>query len=311
MRAGDDVFSSLHCQRDAGGRGASIGGLTVQTGASRWRFVYTNKGVAAWIVARCFAPESRNPGVVGGGAFVTVTASALFDETAARARAEGRLILTEEESKAILQEQGVRVTIPTLATSADEAAAAAQSIGFPVVMKVSSREITHKSDVGGVRLDIGDAGSARTAFDEIMASAKAADPNATIDGVSVQAQAPGGGVEVIVGMTRDQQFGPVIMFGLGGIAVEVLQDVAFRIAPLTKRDAGAIIREIKGYQLLTGYRATQAVDLGALEGVIEAVSAFVSGTPDIAEMDLNPVLAYSDRSIAVDARIVLTADSDS
>ena len=240
-----------------------------------------------------------------------MTASALFDETAARARAEGRLILTEEESKAILQEQGVRVTIPTLATSAAEAAAAAQSIGFPVVMKVSSREITHKSDVGGVRLGIGDAGAARTAFDEIMASAKAAEPNATIDGVSVQAQAPGGGVEVIVGMTRDQQFGPVIMFGLGGIAVEVLQDVAFRIAPLTKRDAGAIIREIKGYQLLTGYRATQAVDLGALEGVIEAVSAFVSGTPDIAEMDLNPVLAYADGSIAVDARIVLTADSDS
>ena len=240
-----------------------------------------------------------------------MTASALFDETAARARAEGRLILTEEESKAILQEQGVRVTIPTLATSADEAAAAAQSIGFPVVMKVSSREITHKSDVGGVRLGITDAEAARAAYDEIVASAKAAEPNAVVDGVSVQAQAPGGGVEVIVGMTRDQQFGPVIMFGLGGIAVEVLQDVAFRIAPLTKRDAGAIIREIKGYQLLTGYRAMQAVDLGALEGVIEAVSAFVSETPDIAEMDLNPVLAYADGSVAVDARIVLTAESDS
>ena len=235
-----------------------------------------------------------------------MSASALFGETAARARAEGRLILTEEESKAILQEQGIRVTMPSPASSADEAAAAAESVGFPVVMKVSSREITHKSDVGGVRLGIADADAARAAFEEIVASATAAEPNAAIDGVTVQPQAPAGGVEVIVGMTRDRQFGPVIMFGLGGIAVEVLQDVAFRIAPLTKRDAGAIIREIKGYPLLTGHRATRVVDLGALEGVIEAVSAFVSETPGVAEMDLNPVLAYADGSIAVDARIVLT-----
>ena len=251
---------------------------------------------------------ARNWGVLGGGILVTTSASALFDETAARARAEGRLILTEEESKAILQEQGIRVTMPTPAASADEAASAAESIGFPVVMKVSSREITHKSDVGGVKLGIADADAARAAYDEIMTSAKAAEPNAAIDGVTVQSQAPGGGVEVIVGMTRDHQFGPVIMFGLGGIAVEVLQDVAFRIAPLTKRDAGAIVREIKGYPLLTGHRATQAVDLEALEGVIGAVSSFVSETSDVAEMDLNPVLAYADGTIAVDARIVLTAD---
>ena len=242
---------------------------------------------------------------------MTASTSALFDETAARARAEGRLILTEEESKAILQEQGIRVTMPTLATSADEAASAAESIGFPVVMKVSSREITHKSDVGGVKLGIADTDAARAAYDEIMTNAKAAEPSAAIDGVTVQSQAPGGGVEVIVGMTRDHQFGPVIMFGLGGIAVEVLQDVAFRIAPLTKRDAGAIIREIKGYPLLTGYRATQAVNLEALEGVIGAVSAFVSETSGVAEMDLNPVLAYADGTIAVDARIVLTAEADS
>lgn len=245
---------------------------------------------------------------IGGGVLVTASASALFDETSARARSEGRLILTEEESKAILQEQGIRVTMPTLASSADEAASAAESIGFPVVMKVSSREITHKSDVGGVKLGIADADAARATYDEIVASAKAAEPNAAIDGVTVQSQAPDGGVEVIVGMTRDQQFGPVLMFGLGGIAVEVLQDVAFRIAPLTKRDAGAIIREIKGYPLLTGHRATQAVDLEALEGVIGTVSAFVSETSGVAEMDLNPVLAYVDGTIAVDARIVLTAD---
>ncbi len=249
-------------------------------------------------------------GEYGGGVFVAVSGSALFGETASLARAEGRLILTEEESKRILQEQGISVTMPTLATTADEAVAAAQAIGFPVVMKVSSRQITHKSDVGGVQLGISSIDAVRTAYDEIMASTTASSPRAAVDGVSVQSQAPAGGVEVIIGMTRDHQFGPVIMFGLGGIAVEVLQDVAFRIAPLTKRDAAAIIREIKGYPLLTGHRAVQPVDLNALQGVIEVASAFVSEEADIAEMDLNPVLAYANGAVAVDARIVLTAQAD-
>ena len=241
---------------------------------------------------------------------MTALESALFAEIAARARAEGRLILTEEESKAILSEQGIRTTSPTLATSADQAATAAQGIGFPVVMKVASRDITHKSDVGGVRLGLSGADEARAAYVEIVASAKAAEPAASIDGVTVQPQAPGGGVEVIIGMTRDHQFGPVVMFGLGGIAVEVLEDVAFRIAPLTGRDARAIIREIKGFPLLTGHRSTRPVDLEALAGVIETVSAFVDATPQLAEMDLNPVLAYSDGAIAVDARMVLTSEAE-
>ena len=241
---------------------------------------------------------------------MTALESALFAEIAARARAEGRLILTEEESKAILSEQGIRTTSPTLATSADQAATTAQGIGFPVVMKVASRDITHKSDVGGVRLGLSGADEARAAYVEIVASAKAAEPAASIDGVTVQPQAPGGGVEVIIGMTRDHQFGPVVMFGLGGIAVEVLEDVAFRIAPLTGRDARAIIREIKGFPLLTGHRSTRPVDLEALAGVIETVSAFVDATPQLAEMDLNPVLAYSDGAIAVDARMVLTSEAE-
>ncbi len=241
---------------------------------------------------------------------MTALESALFAETAARARAEGRLILTEEESKAILSERGIRTTSPTLATSADQAATSAEDIGFPVVMKVASRDITHKSDVGGVRLGLSSADEARAAYVEIVASAKAAEPAASIDGVTVQPQAPGGGVEVIIGMTRDHQFGPVIMFGLGGIAVEILQDVAFRIAPLTKRDARAIIREVKGYPLLTGHRSTRPVNLEALAGVVETVSAFVDATPELAEMDLNPVLAYSDGAIAVDARMVLTSEAE-
>lgn len=231
-----------------------------------------------------------------------------FAETASRARAEGRSILTEEESKSLLQQNGVRVTETTLATSADEAASLAQGIGFPVVLKVASTEITHKSDVGGVRLGLGSADEVRAAYDEIIANAKANAPDAAVQGVTVQSMAPGGGVEVIVGMTRDPQFGPVLMFGLGGIAVEILQDVAFRIVPLTRLDAKAIIEEIKGYKLLTGYRNTQAVDLSSLEDLILKVSAFAEATPDLAEMDLNPVMAYSDGTIAVDARIILSTE---
>ncbi len=230
-----------------------------------------------------------------------------FTETAARARAEGRSILTEEESKALLSEHGVRVTETRLATSADEAASLAQGIGFPVVLKVASTQITHKSDVGGVRLSLASSDEVKQACDEIVASAKKNAPDASVQGVTVQPMAPSGGVEVIVGMTRDPQFGPVLMFGLGGIAVEILQDVAFRIAPLTTRDAREIVQEIKGYKLLTGYRNTQAVDLAALEELILKVSELADTTPELGEMDLNPVMAYADGVIAVDARIVLTS----
>ena len=201
------------------------------------------------------------------------------------------------------------MTLPPL-TSADEAAVLAQGIGFPVVLKVASTQVPHKSDVGGVRLSLASSDEVTRAYDEIIASAKEKAPDASVQVVTVQPMAPSGGVEVIVGMTRDPQFGPVLMFGLGGIAVEILQDVAFRIAPLTKRDAREIVQEIKGYKLLTGYRNTQAVDLAALEELILKVSDLADTTPELGEMDLNPVMAYADGVIAVDARIVLTSGEE-
>lgn len=222
----------------------------------------------------------------------------------AAARADGRTLLSEVESKQLLHDAGVRVTQARLATSADEAAAQAEEIGFPIVLKVISPDIAHKSDVGGVVLGLADGGAVREGYASMMAAVQAAAPDATIEGASVQQQAAPG-TEVIIGTTTDPQFGPVMMFGLGGILVEVLKDVAFRIVPLERRDARQMVREIQGYKVLEGVRGQPPADIDALEAMILQVSEFVSEHPEIAELDLNPVLAYPDGAIAVDARVVL------
>ena len=221
------------------------------------------------------------------------------------ARQAGRALLNEVESKQLLEEAQVATTAARLATSREEAVSFAQEIGFPVVLKVMSEDIPHKSDIGGVQLNITDAEAAGAAYDRIMESARAAQPEARIDGVSVQRQARPG-TEVIVGVAKDPQFGSVLMFGLGGVLVEVLKDVAFRIVPLEPRDAHEIVREIKGFPLLQGYRGSEPADLAALEQLILNVSSFVDRHPEIDELDLNPVFAYRDGAVAVDARIVLS-----
>jgi acyl-CoA synthetase (NDP forming) len=221
------------------------------------------------------------------------------------ARAAGRTLLNEVEAKELLAAAGVPVTTARLARSRDEAVAIARDTGFPAVLKVVSEDIPHKSDVGGVRLNLPDTEAVAAAYDGIMASAKQAQPDARIDGVSVQRQADAG-AEVIIGVTTDRQFGPVLMFGLGGVLVEVLKDVAFRIVPLQQRDAAEMVREIKGLPLLQGYRGAPPADLAALEDLLLKVSRFVEAHPDVAELDLNPVFAYPSGAIAVDARVVLT-----
>jgi acetyl-CoA synthetase (ADP-forming) len=228
-----------------------------------------------------------------------------MNDPIAAARAAGRTLLTEVESKQLLHEAGIPVTVSRLATNADEAASIASEIGFPVVLKVVSGDIAHKSDVGGVVLGLADAEAVKRGYDEMMTKVKAAAPNATIDGVAVQQMAKPG-TEVIIGTTTDPQFGPVMMFGLGGIFVEVLKDVAFRIVPLEARDAKQIVREIKGYPVLEGVRGQEGADLASLEKLILQVSEFVAQHPEVRELDLNPVLAYPDGAIAVDARVVLS-----
>ena len=230
-----------------------------------------------------------------------------MSDPTARARAEGRTLLTEVESKQLLHEAGVSVTEARLATSASEAAAAAQKMGFPVVLKIISGDIAHKSDVGGVVLDLQSAAAVRKAYSGMMKSVSEAAPDASVEGVSVQQMAQPG-TEVIIGTTTDPQFGPVMMFGLGGIFVEVLKDVAFRIVPLQRRDAKQLIREIDGYPVLEGVRGQPGADVKALEDMVLQVSKFVSKHPEIAELDLNPVIAYPDGAIAVDARVVLAEE---
>jgi acyl-CoA synthetase (NDP forming) len=191
------------------------------------------------------------------------------------------------------------------ASSANEAVASADSLGYPIALKIISPQITHKSDVGGVKLGLTDGDAVRAAYDAIVASVRAAEPAAVIEGVSVQHMAEPG-IEVIVGMTTDQQFGPVLMFGLGGVLVEVLKDVSFRIVPLEAKDAAQMVREIQGFPVLEGFRGQPAADLSALEGLILRLSSFIEEHPEIAELDLNPVFAYPKGAVAVDARVVLT-----
>ena len=223
----------------------------------------------------------------------------------ATARAEGRTLLNEVESKELLGSAGIPVVPTRFAGSADEAASIAAEVGFPVALKVVSPEITHKSDVGGVELNLADASAVREAYERIVTNAKRAAPAASVDGVSVQQMAKPG-TEVIVGLTTDPQFGPVMMFGLGGIMVEVLKDVAFRIVPLEPRDAKQMVREIKAFPVLEGIRGRAPADLDALERLILQVSSFAEMHPEVAEIDLNPVFAYPDGALAVDARIVIS-----
>ena len=225
----------------------------------------------------------------------------------ADARADGRTLLTEVESKQLLHDAGIAVTQAHLTTSADEAVAAAEEIGFPVVLKIVSSEIVHKSDVGGVALDLADADAVREGYETMIAKVSEAAPGAAIDGISVQQMAQSG-TEVIVGVTTDPQFGPVMMFGLGGIFVEVLKDVAFRIVPLEPRDAKQIVRDIRGYAVLEGVRGQAGADIDALEQLILQVSAFAWEHREVAELDLNPVIARPDGVLAVDARVVLAAE---
>jgi acetate---CoA ligase (ADP-forming) subunit beta len=221
-----------------------------------------------------------------------------------QAQQQGRTLLTETESKQILQDLGITTTLGRLATSEEEAIQAAEVIGFPVVLKVSSSDIVHKSDVGGVKLHLQNAADVRQAFRAIQQSVKAQAPEARMEGVAVQQMATPG-VEVIIGMTKDATFGPVLMFGLGGVMVELLKDVAFRIVPITQRDADEMMHDIQGFPLLAGYRGATPADLTALQNILLKLSVFVEHTPEIKEIDLNPVYAYAQGALAVDARILL------
>jgi len=221
-------------------------------------------------------------------------------------RREGRLALGEMEAREVLAAYGLTLPDYRLATTAEEAAQYGEEIGFPVVMKIVSPDILHKSDIGGVKLGVQDRQQAMDTFELMLLRAKRLMPRADLRGVSVQ-QMIRTGREVIVGSTRDPQFGPLVMFGLGGIYVEVLQDVTFRVAPFGKKHAGRMVAEIRTAGLLHGARGERPADMEAIEHVLLTVSQLVTDFPEIVEMDINPLKVGEpgQGAVAVDARIII------
>ncbi|MDP2497149.1 MAG: acetate--CoA ligase family protein [Candidatus Palauibacterales bacterium] len=230
------------------------------------------------------------------------------EDVIAGAVRDGREWLTEMEAFDLLECYGVPVARRGLARSADEAAAAAGEMGYPVVLKAVGPSIVHKTEVGGVELELETADEVREAFDRIVESVRDHEPEAALDGVLVQEMVTGGR-ETIVGSTEEPSFGPLVMFGLGGIYVEALRDVTFRIQPVTDVDAREMVRDIRGLPLLEGVRGAESVDLDRLAEVIQRVSQLVGEHREIQEMDINPFLAFpeADRCVAVDARVRLDA----
>ncbi len=228
-------------------------------------------------------------------------------ETIVQLWKEERRILTEFESKKFLKQAGIPVIETRLARTLKEAVLLSQKMGFPVALKIASPEIVHKSDSGGVRLSLNNTSEVRAAYREIIDGVQKKYPSASIQGVSVQKMAKPG-TEVIVGTSKDPQFGPVIMFGLGGIFVEVLKDVSFRIIPLSRKDSLEMIEEIKGYPLLQGYRGKESVDIPALTEIILKISRVMEENPEIKELELNTIMAYKKGALAVDGRIILESE---
>jgi len=224
-----------------------------------------------------------------------------------KVRAEGRDALTAPEGKRVCDAYGIPTPREGLATTADEAARIAEEIGGSVVAKIVSPDILHKTEAGGVIVGVSGADAARAAFDEIVANAKRYKENAAITGVQIQ-QLVGGGQEVIVGATTDGTFGKVVAFGLGGVLVEVLKDVTFRLAPLDAAEARSMVTGIQAAEVLQGARGAEPVDLDALATVIERVSLLVTDFPEISEFDLNPVFASASGATAADVRILLETE---
>ncbi len=211
-----------------------------------------------------------------------------------------QLVLTEFESKELLREIGIPVTAQKLTTSKEETISAAEDIGFPVVLKLMAEDIVHKSDTGAVKLNLISKEDVDKAYTELMQI-----PSQMEKKISVQKMADEPITELIIGMTTDPQFGPALMFGIGGILVELLEDVSFRIAPITEYDAKEMIHEIKGFPILDGYRGKPKADINAIIETLLIISDLVIEHEEINEMDLNPVFIYENGLICVDARIIL------
>jgi acyl-CoA synthetase (NDP forming) len=216
---------------------------------------------------------------------------------------EDRSILTYEESREVMKLAGFPLNKMLLAMDVDECLLRANEIEYPIVLKVVSEDVVHKSDSGGVKVGISSDEELRKAYDEMMVSVKNYYPKAIIQGFSVEQMVSG--VELLVGTSTDSQFGKMIALGIGGIFVEVYKDVSFKLIPITEQDVHDMLEEIQGRKMLEGYRGMPKVDVKELTSLMLKVSSLIDKFPQIQEMDLNPIVATSDGLKAIDARIIL------
>jgi len=223
-----------------------------------------------------------------------------------KAKKEKRSLL-ETEAKELLKEYGIPVPDFKLIKSEDEIARLAKEINFPIVMKIVSPDIIHKTDARGVKVGVKDEEEARMTYQEIISKAIKYNKKASISGVIAYTMVPQG-TEIIIGMMKDPHFGPVIMFGLGGIFVEVLKDISFRILPIEEIDAREMIAEIKGYEILKGARGNPPRDIRAIKEVLMKVSKLTMENPEINEIDLNPIFVFENGIQVVDARMILSRE---
>jgi acyl-CoA synthetase (NDP forming) len=225
------------------------------------------------------------------------------EEILEKAKKEGRTVLTEFESKELLTAIDIAIPKQQLvpqSQGAEGVLQACKAIGYPIVMKLMATDVVHKSDVGAVKLNIKDDEAAKTAFQELVKI-----PSQVEKSISVQQMADSPIAEVIIGSLQDAQFGPTVMFGIGGVLVEIMKDVAFRIAPISDFDADEMIHEIKGFKILDGYRGKPKADLEAIKTTLKKIADLAFSHQAIAEMDLNPVFVYEHGLMCVDARIIL------
>jgi acetyltransferase len=225
-----------------------------------------------------------------------------------RVRSEGRVSIGDAEAREVLDAYGFPIPQSRLAETSDEAVEIAEEFGYPLVLKIASPDILHKTDVGGVKLNLQSPDDVRDAFDLIVYRAGRYVPDARIWGCLVQEMVTGGR-EILLGMSRDPQFGPLVAFGLGGIYVEALKDVAFRVAPFSRQEAEEMIHEIRSYPLLEGVRGEPPADHEAMIDALIRISQLVTDFPEIVELDINPLTVFEEGhgAVAIDMRLVLAS----
>ncbi|MEM2868267.1 MAG: acetate--CoA ligase family protein [Candidatus Bathyarchaeia archaeon] len=218
---------------------------------------------------------------------------------------EGRLVLFESEAKDLCAQYNIPVPNYRVALTPEEAIKTAREIGYPIAMKILSKDIIHKSDAGCVVLGVSNDEDVEKAFRLIVNNAVKFNPNAEIKGVLIEEMLPKG-IEVAIGAIRDAEFGPTIMFGLGGVFIEVMRDVTFRVAPITRSEAEEMIKDIKGYKILEGYRGQEPADIESILKMILGVSRLIVENDEISQLDLNPVIVWKKGGKVADAKIMLS-----